>query len=95
MTIEEANIQLTTNLKALIIKEKHKATGKLYNTLSVRLVDTGEKLTLSINAQEYLKYLDEGKFLELYTKNPTTKKIIGLYVKSKMIKEFKDSKISS
>lgn len=94
MNIQDTNNQLTASLKALIIKRKHNDTGKLLNTLRVKLIDDGVKLTLNINAQDYLKFVDEGKLLNEYIKAPSTKKIIGAYVKAKLINEFKGSTLS-
>jgi DNA repair exonuclease SbcCD ATPase subunit len=72
-TIKNIENDLTKSLKAFIKQRNHYASGNLYKSIKCKF-DANLKLT--INAYEYLVYLEDGEFIKDFFNLPSTKESI-------------------
>lgn len=84
MTKNELEDKLTKSLKDFILKKGYYNTGKLYDSISVIVVDINDNINLKFESMEYIKYLDNGKFLKEYMSLKEIKELVNLYLKTKI-----------
>lgn len=89
MTLTELNKNLTSLLKKHIKKEGFVDSGNLLKSIEFnckydkKLMD----LTIAFNTNDYIQYLDDGKFLDEFFEKDKVKNVLEKFLSSK-IEEF-------
>lgn len=66
MNIKELNRELSKLLKDFIEKEDHIDTGALYRSIKFTCDFKDNELDISFSSEEYIVYLEEGKFVDRF-----------------------------
>jgi hypothetical protein len=77
MTIQKLNKELSKLLKDFIESEDHIDTGALYRSIKFNCSFDGEELDMSFTSEEYIVYLQEGKFVDRFFDLPEVLDVIG------------------
>lgn len=77
-----------TDLKSIIVQKGHKGSGKLLDSIKVSVRQVGDNFNMSIEANEYIKFLDNGNLLKDFKIELTKKlKVVLKEEVSKLVKE--------
>lgn len=77
MTIQRLNKELSDLLKDFIEREDHIDTGALYRSIKFDCSFDGEDLDMTFNSEEYIVYLESGKFVDRFFELPEVLDVIG------------------
>jgi hypothetical protein len=77
MTIQKLNKELSRLLKDFIESEDHIDTGALYRSIKFDCSFDGEDLDMTFSSEEYIVYLEEGKFVDRFFDLPEVLDAIG------------------
>jgi len=77
MKIEKLNKELSRLLKDFIESEDHIDTGALYRSIKFNCDFDGEELDMRFSSEEYIVYLEEGKFVDRFFELPEVLDVIG------------------
>jgi len=88
MTIQQLNNKLTALLKKYIKASNHVDSGNLYNSIEFNC-SFNQELKISFKTAEYIKYLDDGEFLNGFFALEETKKLIGEFITSSLEQSLK------
>ena len=74
-----------------LVNSKHPGSGKLAKSIKVNFKKVSNGYSLNIEANDYIKFLDDGKFLEDFLKEERKNivEVITKAVKQDIIKEIK------
>ena len=81
-SLEELGTDVVAETVKLLLESNKDATGHLIKSVSYQVLDTANGLILNILADDYFKYVDEGR--RAGSKPPPSDKILG-WVKTKGI----------
>ena len=80
MTIQELNSSLTTQLKSYIREQGYVDSGALVKSIKFKCREKANGgIDVKLNAQDYIQYLDNGKFLQDFFAQQNTIDIIAQY----------------
>jgi len=77
MTIQKLNKELSKLLKDFIESEDHIDTGALYRSIKFNCSFDGKELDMTFSSEEYIVYLEEGKFVDRFFELPEVLDAIG------------------
>jgi hypothetical protein len=77
MTIQKLNKELSRLLKDFIESEDHIDTGALYRSIKFDCSFDGKELDMTFSSEEYIVYLEEGKFVDRFFELPEVLDAIG------------------
>lgn len=77
MTIQKLNKELSMLLKDFIESEDHIDTGALYRSIKFNCSFDGKELDMTFSSEEYIVYLEEGKFVDRFFELPEVLDAIG------------------
>lgn len=80
MKINELNRILTAKMQKLLKDRKHIETGKLSKSIKFNCTFDGVKLKISLDALEYIQYLDDGKFVSDFISSKDVQDTISQFV---------------
>lgn len=80
MTIQEFTSKLNDDLRSYLKTRSHIDSGKLYNSINFKMSNSNE---LTLDAEEYIVYLDDGKFLPSYLNSDSFNNILNQYLLEK------------
>ena len=61
IALDELGVDFINELTNQLLAADKKATGQLINSLNYKVVDVLDNLLLTISAEPYLKFIDEGR----------------------------------
>jgi hypothetical protein len=64
MTTKELENKLELALKSKLKKEGYVKSGSLLKSISFKVTFTNNKLSIKLNANDYIEFLDEGNFIK-------------------------------
>jgi len=90
MTIYQLNKVLRDLLKKFIMDSDHIDTGALYRSIVFTCRATEDGLQINFNSEYYIKYLEDGDFVNKFLKLDSVSDAIGDYIVSETFKTFPD-----
>lgn len=70
-------VELRDLLRESLRTAGHFDTGALDESIEFRVIPGTNEITLELGANEYIKYLDDGRFLEMFFNEPRVEGLIG------------------
>lgn len=83
MTTTELENRLTNNLKNYLKQKNHYGSGKLFKSIKFTVTDNGN-FDIKLVAEEYIQYLDNGKFLDSFFQLNSTTELFEEYFSKKV-----------
>jgi hypothetical protein len=77
MTINDLDRELKRLLKDFIESEDHIDTGALWRSIEFNCSFDGKDLDMSFRSEEYIVYLEDGKFVDRFFSLPEVLDLIG------------------
>lgn len=94
MDTSRYNKELTESLRTYLIRGGHYNTGALDASISTEVTMSGSKPIIKIEANEYIKYLEDGNvfksFMNLESTSTTLKNLTREYVLETLFKDNKN-----
>jgi len=87
MTLSQFNSTLTAELKKYIKQRGYVSSGKMLNSIRFTSVDGPDGVVdIKFDTEDYIKYLDNGTFLDDFFKQKVVLDTIGEYEADKLAK---------